>query len=775
MFFLPKIVLSIAVFAVIHITALAAFCVDVENHPGKAIYQKLCLECHGEQGEGVDDMDVDPLVGTRTLESLTGRIERTMPEDNEDACVGPDARSVAEYIYHAFYSVEAQARNKPVSRDVNRLTGPQYLNSVADLVGYFRNTSYPPELEKFGLQATYFADGYYKVDKEKKEADRFKRVDSHIRFDFGNGIPKVPEGKQFIPEQFGIQWTGGIMIEETGTYEFVVRTRNGAFLNVNSYDSNANTPKTIDAWVAPDNEIRDVKTKMFLLGGRIYPLRAHFFKYKADKAYIELLWKKPNGVLETIPNKVLTPDYSRSHFTSNVKFPADDRSYGYERGSNVSREWLDAVTQGAFELSNYVVENLNELAKTRPDKEDYESKLREFGAEFPSVAFRRPLKPEEKTIFVDKPFQEHGPTPDAIREIVLLSVTSPRFLYPDTAFDSPTGPWAKATALSMAMWDSIPNRHVRNAVEKGKMGHPGQLENLVWQMQWDGRARNKTREFFHHWLELDRAAAISKDSKLFPEFNDQVMADLRTSLEMFLNKTVWSEKSDYRELLLSQDLYLNQRLAPIYGKEGVKGGFQKVSFKNENRNGVITHPFLLTSFAYHNNTSPIHRGVFLTRNIAGMTLKPPPEAIEFKDNDFPPNLSMREKVTELTRAKACMACHSMINPLGFSLEHYDAIGRWREKEQNRPINDDGILETDAGERIEIFGPREVAEFAANSPSSHRAFVRQIFHHMVKQPSLAYGTNTIKDLENHFKNTGFSVRFLMVKIALAATQPIHPDS
>ena len=136
---------------------------------------------------------------------------------------------------------------------------------------------------------------------------------------------------------------------------------------------------------------------------------------------------------------------------------------------------------------------------------------------------------------------------------------------------------------------------------------------------------------------------------------------------------------------------------------------------------------------------------------------------------------MREKVTEMTKAKACMSCHSMINPLGFSLEHYDAIGRWRAKERNKPINDNSILKTDAGDRIELKGPRDVAEYAAHSKTAHEAFVRQLFHHMVKQPLRAYGPNRAELLEDSFRNHGHSIRHLMIQIALAATQPAVPQT
>jgi hypothetical protein len=122
-----------------------------------------------------------------------------------------------------------------------------------------------------------------------------------------------------------------------------------------------------------------------------------------------------------------------------------------------------------------------------------------------------------------------------------------------------------------------------------------------------------------------------------------------------------------------------------------------------------------------------------------------------------------------------MACHSMINPLGFSLEHYDSLGRWREKEKGKLINDDSVLETDTGNRIDIKGPREVAEFAANSPLAHEAFVRQLFHHVTKQPVLAYTPGTAERLETQFREGGFRIDNLLHKIAVTATQPNIPES
>ena len=192
--------------------------------------------------------------------------------------------------------------------------------------------------------------------------------------------------------------------------------------------------------------------------------------------------------------------------------------------------------------------------------------------------------------------------------------------------------------------------------------------------------------------------------------------------------------------------------------------FVKVAFDPKQRSGVVTHPYLLAEFSYQKLTSPIHRGVFLTRNIVGRALRPPPMAMTFKDADFAPNLTMREKVSELTRPQACQTCHSVINPLGFSLEHYDAVGRFRTTEGDRPIDAVSDYTTDEGGKIRLTGARDLAEFAANSDQAQNAFIEQLFNQVVKQPMQAYGPNVLNHLRQTFVASGFNVRKLLVEIA-----------
>jgi hypothetical protein len=767
---------------------------DVPEHTGAAIYQKQCASCHGDKGQGVQDKYDEPLHGNRSAEALAKRIARTMPDDDVGACVGDDAVKVAAYIYDAFYSPRAQARLNPPEFDLSRLTIAQYRTMVADLVARFRPGSEKIPGPTHGLQAHYngiviekpaepapataptpaTADAKpaekppeKKAEKKKDpEKVRFDRTDQQVSFHFDGASP---DPEKMSPEEFSARWEGSVYAEETGTYEFIVKSENGVRLAVND-------PKNllIDAWVSKGANVREEKKSIFLLGGRSYLLILEFFKFKEKTASIELQWKTPHGVVETIPPASLSPDRTRETMIVTTTFPADDRSVGYERGTGVSKEWDQATTDAALEVMEHVDAHLDELSGTKSGAPDRVEKLKQFARRFAETAFRRPLSEEDYQRFVERQFQAAKSPDIAVKRVVLLALKSPRFLYPEIPVDAVPDGYDIAARLALSLWDSIPDRLLLQAVTDGKLKTREQIAAQANRMIADPRTKAKLHGFFHHWLELERAEAISKDPKSFPEFDAQVLADLRTSLDLFLDQVVWSEHSDYRELLQANYLLLNERLAKLYGKNVAGEGFQRVDFDPNQRAGVVTHPYLLAAFASSKATSPIHRGVFLTRTIVGMTLKPPPKAIAFEDAKFDAHLTMREKITELTKNTSCMACHSTINPLGFSLENYDAIGRWRTQENNKPINAVADFSTDDGDKIRLTGARDLVKFAAENPGGHRAFIHQLFHHTVKQAVDVYGPDTLENLRQSFTSSGFNIRKLLTDIATIAAARGLPE-
>ncbi|MHA3772505.1 DUF1592 domain-containing protein [Verrucomicrobiota bacterium sgz303538] len=742
------------------------------EHPGAALYTKLCVDCHGKSGEGVKDEYEEPLTGDRSLEALTKRVKRTMPDDDPGSLTAEEAAQISAYIYDAFYSPAAQARLHPPEIDLARLTVPQYRTVVADLIGRFRGGFPSVPSEERGLKAHYSGFAIERLGpklpsqepkdeeerKKQRERAKFERIDRQVALSFGSESP-APE--KMLPEEFQIRWDGSVFAEETGTYEFVIKTENGARLWVN--DTNK---QLIDGWVSAGENVREEKKSIFLIGGRYYPLVLEFFKFKDKTASIQLQWKAPHGVLETIPERLMSPRQVRQTMVVSTNFPADDRSVGYERGTGISKEWNQATTEGAIAVAEHVEENLAELSGAKPETSDRIERLKEFARRFVETAFRRPLTDEQKA-FVEAQFTA-AKTPElAIKRVVLFTLKSPRFLYADLHESAQPDDYDIASRLALSLWDSLPDEKLLQAAAAGKLRTREEITAHARRMLADGRTKAKLHGFFHHWLELERADSIAKDPQAFPGFDEAVLADLRTSLALFIDQVVWSERSDYRELLQADYLLLNNRLARLYGKGDVGEGFQRVNFDGKQRSGVLTHPYLMTSLAYNKYTSPIHRGVFLTRNVLGLTLKSPPMAVQFEDSRFDPTFTMREKITEMTRDKSCVGCHSVINPLGFALENYDAIGRWRTVDNNKPVDPTAELHTDDAEVVRFSGARDVADLAVNSDRGQRAFIRQLFNHTVKQDAGAYGPDTMDVLLHSFTSTGFNIQKLLTEIVVTA--------
>jgi hypothetical protein len=715
---------------------------------GREIYRQQCVKCHGKGGEGVKGKYNDALVGDWSLEKLTRYIDKNMPENDPDLCNGEDAVAVARFIFDSFYSREARARNNPARVELVRLTNRQFVNTVSDILRGFSPAD-PPLGNERGLR------GSYRVGKRGDARGNFERTDAKVDFSFDKA---GPDAQKFGTNDYRISWTGSVIATESGDHEIILKTPNGARLWLND-DENP----LIDAGVASGDDTEH-RARLRLIGGRAYPVRLEMNKAPKDKrASVALLWKQPRGVVEVIPARCLSPVRVAPTFVLSTPFPADDSSVGYERGVNVSKSWDEAATHAAIEVANHVAKNIDRLAGTKPGATNRAVKAEAFCREFVGAAFRRPLTGEQKRAFVTAPFKSATKVEDAVKRVVLLALKSPRFLYLGLD-DAQPDDFVVASRLSFGLWDSVPDKDLLKAAAQGALRSREQAAAQARRMLGDARARAKMREFLHHWLQMDHVEDLSKDATLFPGFTPEIISDLRASLDLFLDQVVWSQASDYRRLLLEDDLFVNERLAKFYGfNTNAADSFVKVDSNPKERSGVVTHPYLLAAFAYQKSTSPIHRGVFLTRNIVGRVLRPPPVAVAFKDADFKPGMTMRQKVEELTRPQACHSCHAVINPLGFSLENYDAVGRFRTRDGDKPVDAAGEYTTDDGRTVRLTGARDVAEFAVKSEHAHNAFVELLFHQLVKQPMLAYGLDAQDDLRRSFVASEFNVQKLAVDI------------
>ena len=726
---------------------------------GEVVYRQDCMSCHGPVGQGVAGKADEPLVGEKSIASLAKYIAREMPEDDPGTLSLADATASAEYIHKAFYSGEARARNHPPRIELAHLTVRQYRESIADLLASLRNAT--STTVSGGLAGHYRERPERdpkKPDQNRPEVAFKDQVDPVIDFDFKD---KSPE-KGTYAAQFSINWSGSILVPDTGEYEFRVTSLNGVRLYVNAPEGGSEKNALIDLWVSSGMS-RSAQAPLFLLGGRSYPLKLEFFKYKEKTAGLKLEWRPPGGAWVVIPRTNLSPKSSSPVSVISVPLPPDDGSIGYERGASVSREWTEAIAKGALQVSGMIGPHLFTLAGTKADAPDRGEKLKAFTLRFAQMAYRRPLTDEQKA---DLTAIYAGVAPEvAAKRAFIFTLSNPAFLYPGIG---PQDDHAVASRLALTLWDSVPDAALLQAAAAGKLKDAAQVRLQAQRMMKDPRAKAKLRDFLHHWLHVEEGAEIAKDQKEYPGFDQGVVMDLRTSLDLFAESIVWSEASDYRQLLLSDTILMNERLAKFYGQKVEAGaGFQPVKMDADQRGGVLTHPFVLATFSYTKSSSPIHRGVFVTRNILGLMLKPPPMAIAFMDDKFDPSFTMREKVTELTSKPACMSCHVTINPLGFSFERFDAVGRVRTTDNKKPVNPISDYTTSDGNVIKLTGARDVAVHAAESLSGQTGFVRNLFQELVKQPPAAYSPELLGQLTQKFRADNFHVRNLAVEVAVVA--------
>lgn len=779
--------------------ALGGSSAFADTPDGAQIYQSKCASCHGPKGEGTKKYK-PKLEGGRSPAQLADLIRETMPEDDPESLSQAEATAVAAYIHKEFYSSLARERNRPARVELARLTARQHKNALADIVGSFRWRAWWGEDR--GLKGGYFT---FKSGWFNPEDRVLERTDKTVDFDFKAGSPV--DGK-LDPYKFAAQWSGSLLAPETGEYEFIIRTDHGTRLFVNDND----TP-LIDAWVKSGTDT-EFKGTAFLVGGRIYPIRLEFSKAKQgvddsknekDKpkpppkqAFIALAWKVPHRPTEVISERNLSPAPAPEAFACTTLFPPDDRSYGWERGTTVSKEWATATTEAAIETAAYVAAHLDELAGVKPEdrkpspkfgnpgrlsfdkpgekpieQSERTNKLRAFAAKFAERTFRRPLTADQ-TAVIEHFFTSAPDADTAMKRVVLWALKSPRFLYREVGGEPDA--YDVASRLSFALWDTIPDDDLLKAAAAGELTTREQVQKQAWRMHAHPPAKAKARHFLLTWLKADGSHDLTKDPKKFPGFDAEVISDLRTSLELFLDDVFWSEKADFKQLVKSEEVFLNARLAKFYGAEiPADAGFRKERIDDGKRAGVLTHPYIMATFAHTAESSPIHRGVFLARGLLGVSLKPPPEAVAPLPADLHPTLSTRERVVLQTRPAACMTCHGVINPLGFTMENFDAVGRFRTEDRGKPVDPVGSYVARDGKSAAVTGAKELGAFLAESDEAYTAFCEQMFHHYAQQPIRAYGPDALDGMKQRFAGGGFNVRALVIDAVTTAALQARPTA
>ena len=320
--------------------------------------------------------------------------------------------------------------------------------------------------------------------------------------------------------------------------------------------------------------------------------------------------------------------------------------------------------------------------------------------------------------------RKRGDFDEGIRSGLTRILASPHFLYRATVAD-PANKIAESTyrlhdlelasRLSFFLWSSVPDDQLLEAAEARRLKDRAVLQRQVMRMLNDGRSRTLASNFAYQWLQLSALDEIVPDPKVFPLAD--VRDDMVREVEWFVD-SVFREDHSVLDLMTADYSYLNERLAVHYGIHNVKGDlFRKVQMENPVRRGLLGKGAVLMVSSYPDRTSPVRRGAWILENITGTPPAPPPPDVEalLKDNKVGAKVfkSVRERLAEHRTKASCNACHGIMDPLGFALENFDAVGRWRDIEMfaGTPIDATGKL----ADGTPLAGPNDLREALMRNP------------------------------------------------------------
>jgi hypothetical protein len=359
-------------------------------------------------------------------------------------------------------------------------------------------------------------------------------------------------------------------------------------------------------------------------------------------------------------------------------FSPDASSYGFDTIAEAL-----AVSPVLVEQYHAAARKLLDTLKPLPSPEAFAAK-----------AFRRPVEPA----FLEK--LKALEAKSGTRAALLAVLISPRFLMRiERTRPGAKGPYLvddydMASRLSFFLWSAPPDDVLLGLAAKGGLRTAEAVEAQARRMLADPRSRALADNFIGQWLQLRGLATHKPDPKVFPQFTESLRTSMRRELDLFLGEVIRMDRP-LTELIDADFTYLNEELARHYGIEGVKGAeLRRVSLPDRRRGGLLTSAALLMLQSDPDRNNVPRRGNFVAGAILGAPPPPPPPDVpQLEDTKAPPGkeLTLRERL-ELHRSKPdCMGCHSKIDPLGFGLENYDAIGRWRDLEAGRPVDVSGLL------------------------------------------------------------------------------------
>ncbi|WP_437680913.1 DUF1592 domain-containing protein [Sorangium sp. So ce131] len=403
--------------------------------------------------------------------------------------------------------------------------------------------------------------------------------------------------------------------------------------------------------------------------------------------------------------------------------------------------------------------------------------------EFGRRAFRRPLTQAEvarfDAIVAKGPQITPSGAPEEVAEALLyMFLISPSFIQRAEITETSDGAGRfvlssheVASRLSYMLWGTIPDEALDQAADQGQLSTPEQILAQAQRMLDDPRARQMVAAFHRYYLELGadtRWDSAQRDTALFPVFDRSLIPIMAEETERFFDHVVFARGGTFQELFLSPIAFVNAATAPLYGLNPAEFGsdLQEVKLDATQRPGFLTRVGFLNAYSSYNRTSPILRGVFITKDVLGIDPgTPPPGALETPLPEGADLDTNRKRVDAQTAGASCAGCHhTYINPPGFVMEAYDAVGRWQTHEASTgaPIDTVADVRID-GEPVKVASPADLMARLAASPNAQRRYAQKWVSYAYERDGHPLDSCTVNDLAERITAGGYTVLDLVTDL------------
>ena len=647
-----------------------------------------CFHCHGN-GKHKGDLDLDRFANISSIQAervvwqnISDAITfKVMPPEERPQPTEAQRQTLTQWIKDALDHVDCSGPRDPGHVPIRRLNRAEYNNTIRDLVGI-----------------------------DFRPADDFPADDTGYGFD---NIADVLSVSPLLTEKYLA--AAEQVMEKAFATEEEHRKRNTKVTRYNAAEIKNTVGQRVrgKAWnLTTEGEV--FQQHDFVVPGP-YEIRVTASQEPAGKDNARLAVKLDNRVLQVFEVKGQRDQQTTFKLTTDIKTPGPRRV-----AAAYTNNWKDATDPKldrnliihSIEIESLATEHagpqsplLRKIFVSYPSKDvTEETAARNILRRFATRAYRRPAGADEVSSLF-KLFKnaraEGDPFEAAIKHALTAVLVSPHFLFriePDPAKNTEAvvrtlNDYELATRLSYFLWSSMPDDQLYAAAESGKLKNPQVLEQQIKRMLADPRSHALVENFAGQWLELRNLNEITPDPDRFPSFDPALKAAMIQEAEMFFANIIKEDRS-ILELLDADYTFANGRLARHYGIQNVSGsGFDKVSLKGTNRGGVLTMGAVLTVTAMPARTSPVKRGKFILEQILGTPPPPPPAdvpALPDKPQDTKA-ASLRERLEKHRSDPNCAICHIRMDPIGFSMENFDAVGAWREEDGGFKIDTAGQM------------------------------------------------------------------------------------